>query len=136
MQIGRLISDPYITYTFLATGSGGCMQVLKKAYESFSLTDLDVTSKFKALGTDRIVDYFYRDDATALYQCISKYVQRVVGVFYQSNERVRNDMELQQFIFEVHNEGFNWDNKNSRGEPIILRVFSLRISSQAANVLL
>lgn len=92
------------------------MQLLKKAYASFNLKDMDVVAKFKTNGTELLSNYHYRDDATALFQCIAKYVSSLIGLYYTSEMSVCNDMELQQFIHETHTDGFAWQDGNSRGE--------------------
>ena len=49
-----------------------------------------------------IPNYHFRDDGLALWFAIRNYVDDVINIFYQTDEDVQEDLELQEWDFEVH----------------------------------
>ena len=49
-----------------------------------------------------IPKYHFRDDGLAIWGAIHKYVEDVVNIFYQIDEDVQEDNELQDWDTELH----------------------------------
>ena len=56
--------------------------------------------------TFKIKEYGYRDDGLKYWAAIKKYVRGIIDIFYESDKTVRNDQEIQNWIFEVRKFGF------------------------------
>ncbi|XP_021566251.1 arachidonate 5-lipoxygenase isoform X3 [Carlito syrichta] len=59
----------------------------------------------KARGMDSTEDipyYFYRDDGLLVWEAIKKFTAEVVGIYYESDQVVMEDQELQDFVKDVY----------------------------------
>ena len=83
--------------------SGGITALLRK---SFSLFDIDKEFNFPNNIEDRdvkeIPNYHYRDDGLKLWHAINEYVCDVVDVFYETDEDIENDDEVQNWNLDVY----------------------------------
>ena len=55
---------------------------------------------------DKLPGYYYRDDGVKIWKAIEKFVGEFVDNFYESDEKVKNDTELQSWAEEVHTSAF------------------------------
>ena len=49
-----------------------------------------------------IPNYHFRDDGLALWEAIRNYVEDVIDIFYQTDEDVQKDHELQEWDREIY----------------------------------
>lgn len=49
-----------------------------------------------------IPNYHFRDDGMELWKAIKKYVEDIINIFYQTDEDVKEDQELQDWDLEVY----------------------------------
>jgi hypothetical protein len=47
-----------------------------------------------------------RDDGLRMWNAISGFIQEFISMFYQSDEDVNNDYELQSWVGDIHENGF------------------------------
>ncbi|KAM9197279.1 polyunsaturated fatty acid 5-lipoxygenase isoform 2-T2 [Dugong dugon] len=72
----------------------------------------------KARGMDSTEDipyYFYRDDGLLVWEAIKKFTAEVIGIYYESDQVVEEDQELQNFVKDVHVYGLR--GRKSSGFP-------------------
>ncbi|XP_036983355.1 polyunsaturated fatty acid 5-lipoxygenase isoform X3 [Artibeus jamaicensis] len=101
-----------------ATGGGGHVQMVQRAMEDLTYASLCFPEAIKARGmesTENIPYYFYRDDGLLVWEAIKTFVADVVGVYYESDQVVVEDQELQDFVKDVYVYGMR--GKKASGFP-------------------
>ena len=89
----------------LSIGQGqieGVQQLIKKSMNAFRFDcDLEFPRNIETRGVENVPNYHFRDDAMALWCAIEEYVRDVIDIFYQTDEDVENDCELQQMFEDL-----------------------------------
>ncbi|XP_036120609.1 polyunsaturated fatty acid 5-lipoxygenase isoform X2 [Molossus molossus] len=101
-----------------ATGGGGHVQMVQKAMQDLTYTSLCFPEAIKARGMDSTEDipyYFYRDDGLLVWEAIKTFTADVVGIYYESDQVVVEDQELQDFVRDVYVYGMR--GKKASGFP-------------------
>ncbi|XP_077469159.1 polyunsaturated fatty acid 5-lipoxygenase-like [Stigmatopora argus] len=128
-----------------ATGGGGHMQLVGKATKALTFRSLCFPDTIKARGMDsqqEVPTYFYRDDGYKVWEATKSFVADVVTFYYDNNEKVQRDEEIQAFVKDVRTSGMqDWDSSEfpksleSREELIeYLTVIVFTASAQHAAV--
>ncbi|XP_029464989.1 arachidonate 5-lipoxygenase [Rhinatrema bivittatum] len=87
-----------------ATGGGGHVQMVLQAMKTFTYDSLHLPEAIKLNGMDSKEDipyYFYRDDGIKVWEATRKFVTDVINIYYESDETVCEDTELQAFVKDV-----------------------------------
>ncbi|XP_058527186.1 polyunsaturated fatty acid 5-lipoxygenase isoform X4 [Ochotona princeps] len=87
-----------------ATGGGGHVQMVQKAMRDLTYSSLCFPEAIKARGMDSAEDiphYFYRDDGLLVWEAIRTFTADVVDIYYESDQVVEEDQELQDFVSDV-----------------------------------
>lgn len=84
------------------------LSVLK--YKSLCIKD-DIADR----GVESMPNYYYRDDGFKLWDIIEKFVEGVLTYYYKSDEEVKGDTELQNYIQDIFEHGFH--SKEDSGIP-------------------
>jgi hypothetical protein len=93
------------------------------AFANFRYDDLILPKFMEENGikdSETLPNYHYRDDALELWEVIHKYIERVITIYYQNDEDVVADTELQNWIKDVAYEGIGWQDGNTKGFPTCL----------------
>ncbi|XP_062943208.1 polyunsaturated fatty acid 5-lipoxygenase isoform X1 [Cynocephalus volans] len=88
-----------------ATGGGGHVQMVQRAMQDLTYASLCFPEAIKARGMDSTEDipyYFYRDDGLLVWEAIKTFTAEVVGIYYESDQVVDEDQELQDFVKDVY----------------------------------
>ncbi|XP_037660710.1 polyunsaturated fatty acid 5-lipoxygenase isoform X2 [Choloepus didactylus] len=88
-----------------ATGGGGHVQMVQRAMQGLTYCSLHFPEAIAARGMDNKEDipyYFYRDDGLLVWEAIQKFTTEVVGIYYESDQVVVEDQELQDFVMDVY----------------------------------
>nr|AAH13751.1 Arachidonate lipoxygenase, epidermal [Mus musculus]AAH51047.1 Arachidonate lipoxygenase, epidermal [Mus musculus] len=114
----NLVSEWGIFDLVVSTGSGGHVDILQRAtscltYRSFCPPD-DLADR----GLLGVKSSLYAQDALRLWEIISRYVERMVELFYRSDTDVKEDPELQVWCREVTEVGLL--GAQDRGFPLSL----------------
>jgi arachidonate 15-lipoxygenase len=93
-------------------------KLVEVAYEKWTFTDLDFDYSLTDRGVEQYPKvYPYRDDGKLIWTTLAKFVTEYVCTFYKSNNDVKKDWELQNWISELqsHNggniRGLIWNDK-------------------------
>ncbi|XP_049711504.1 polyunsaturated fatty acid 5-lipoxygenase isoform X3 [Loxodonta africana] len=98
-----------------ATGGGGHVQMVQRAMQELTYASLCFPEAIRARGMDSTEDipyYFYRDDGLLVWEAIKKFTAEVIGIYYESDQVVEEDQELQDFLKDVYVYGMR-DQKTS-----------------------
>ncbi|KAG8197556.1 hypothetical protein JTE90_007292 [Oedothorax gibbosus] len=85
-------------------GRKGMFEIIKKGMDKWHMNVQGIVPneiKSRKVGSDVLPHYPYRDDAIVIYTTLRKYVSKVVHRFYDTDEKVINDYELQQWRAEL-----------------------------------
>lgn len=88
-----------------ATGGGGHVQMVQRAVQDLTYSSLCFPEAIKARGMDSMEDipyYFYRDDGLLVWEAIHSFTAEVVNIYYESDQVVEEDQELQDFVKDVY----------------------------------
>ena len=103
---------------FLSTGCD-VMGVFHNYFKTFSYDELIIPQDMAERGVEDIPEYLYRDDIVSHWEIIKQYVQDMVDISYLSDDDVTNDVELQNFLQDVVDNGFRGF-ENGAGFPRVI----------------
>lgn len=103
--IDKLVSPGGWVDKTMTVGRVGTFELLVKGYKKWrmdvqGLVPRELESR-NVLDPEILPNYPYRDEALPLYHAIRRYVEKVVRHFYESEEDIRNDYELQAWRSEL-----------------------------------
>ncbi|XP_051504512.1 polyunsaturated fatty acid 5-lipoxygenase-like [Myxocyprinus asiaticus] len=86
------------------TGGGGHVELVQRSMKTFTYKSLCFPEAIKARGMDNQEElpyYFYRDDGNRVWEAVKNFVTEVVDVYYDKDETVQADEEIQAFVKDV-----------------------------------
>ncbi|MBN3324381.1 LOX5 lipoxygenase, partial [Atractosteus spatula] len=98
-----------------ATGGGGHVQLVQRAMKDFTYQSMIFPEAIKLRGMEsqeELPYFFYRDDGMRVWEVVKRFVTDVVNIYYDSDESVQNDEEIQAFVKDVSVFGMQ-DTENS-----------------------
>lgn len=87
------------------TGKGK-WELIERYNRGYSVHLTNIKRSIKERGVEDVPGYYYRDDGIKIWDAIEVYVSEIINLFYSSDEDVKNDPELQNWAYEVHNTAF------------------------------
>uniref|UniRef100_A0A673VQN9 Arachidonate 15-lipoxygenase n=1 Tax=Suricata suricatta TaxID=37032 RepID=A0A673VQN9_SURSU len=96
-----LVSDMGVFDQVVSTGGGGHVQLLQRAVALLTYSSLCPPDDLAERGLLGVQSSFYAQDALRLWDTITRYVQGIARLHYQTDEAVRNDTELQAWCREI-----------------------------------
>ncbi|XP_034020087.1 arachidonate 12-lipoxygenase, 12S-type [Thalassophryne amazonica] len=102
----QLISSEGIFKRVVSTGGHGLLILAQKEYKDLTYRSLQPCCDFIDRGVSKLPNYFYREHSLMLWEAIHSFVSDMVRLFYQSDNEVLEDLELQAWIRDVTQEGF------------------------------
>ncbi|KAM4824592.1 polyunsaturated fatty acid lipoxygenase ALOX12 isoform 2-T2 [Urocitellus parryii] len=115
----QLISDGGLFDQAGNTGGGGHVQLLQRAMAQLTYCSLCPPDDLADRGLLGIPSALYAHDALQLWEIIARYVEGIVHLFYQRDDIVRGDPELQAWCREITEVGLC--QAQDRGFPISLQ---------------
>lgn len=115
--LGKLIAPGGPIDVSIAVGADGGMWLCEQEYARWRLDHWHPKADLERRGVldpDVLPDYYYRDDALALYDVLGTYVSDLLGLYYRSDDDVQTDPELQAWAAEIVDD----DAGRMRGTPI------------------
>ncbi|KAM7365937.1 hypothetical protein PAMP_015414 [Pampus punctatissimus] len=102
----QLISANGIFKQVVSTGGDGILILAQREYKVLTYRSLHPRHDFSDRGVSHLPNYFYREHGLMLWDVIHSFVSDMVGLFYQSDKDVQQDLELQAWIRDITQEGF------------------------------
>ncbi|XP_056090801.1 polyunsaturated fatty acid 5-lipoxygenase-like [Rhinichthys klamathensis goyatoka] len=97
-----LISKDGIITQISSLTDKGKNEVIRKAMENLSYESLCFPETIEARGMEDAPKYYYRDDGMKIWEAIHNFVSAVVNIYYDSDEKVQGDEEIQEFVKDCH----------------------------------
>ncbi|XP_066285942.1 allene oxide synthase-lipoxygenase protein-like [Branchiostoma lanceolatum] len=121
-----LIREGSVLDGVMSLGPQGRHDLLRKCYKAFNIRVLDLPTSLKDRGLDDfrlLPGYRYRDDGMIIWGCIEKFVTDMLSLHYDRDAALLDDLELQRWISDVYEHGFNWEDSQDRGIPHRIKSF-------------
>ncbi|XP_076142306.1 polyunsaturated fatty acid 5-lipoxygenase [Alosa pseudoharengus] len=86
------------------TGGGGHVELVQRAMKNFKYKTLLFPEGIKARGVEsqeELPFYFYRDDGMKVWEMVKSFVADIVAIYYDSDETLQKDEEIQAFVKDV-----------------------------------
>ncbi|KAK7139910.1 hypothetical protein R3I94_012511 [Phoxinus phoxinus] len=86
------------------TGGGGHVELIQRSMKTFTYKSLCFPDAIKERGMDsqeEVPYYFYRDDGCSVWEAVISFVTDVVDIYYDKDETVQGDEEIQAFVKDV-----------------------------------
>ncbi|XP_006899145.1 PREDICTED: arachidonate 12-lipoxygenase, 12S-type [Elephantulus edwardii] len=112
----QLISEGGIFDKAVSTGGGGHVILLQRAMEQLTYRSLCTPDNLADRGLLGLPSALYAQDALRLWEITARYVEGIVYLFYQRDDVVRGDPELQAWCREITEVGLC--QAQNRGFPI------------------
>ncbi|XP_052050448.1 polyunsaturated fatty acid lipoxygenase ALOX12 isoform X2 [Apodemus sylvaticus] len=112
----RCLPGLHPIFKVVSTGGGGHVQLLTRAVAQLTYHSLCPPDDLANRGLLRIPSALYAQDALRLWEVTARYVKGMVHLFYQSDDIVRGDPELQAWCREITEVGLC--HAQDRGFPV------------------
>jgi arachidonate 15-lipoxygenase len=77
------------------------LALVTRAHQAWRWDEQVPAREFARRGVDRLPEFPFRDDTLLLWRAIHDYVDAYLRVYYRNDQDVRDDSELQGFIWEL-----------------------------------
>ncbi|XP_030604419.1 hydroperoxide isomerase ALOXE3-like [Archocentrus centrarchus] len=103
----RLISKGGSFDKFTSSGAEGALTILKRSLPSVTYSSLCIPDDITERGLTHVPNFYYRDDGLRLWEIIHRFVSSILTFYYKDDADVQHDTELQNWIKEIFEHGFN-----------------------------
>ncbi|XP_078283762.1 arachidonate 12-lipoxygenase, 12S-type [Rhinoraja longicauda] len=101
-----LLGEHGVIARVVASGGAGLDTVAQQACQSFTYKSMCLPDNLRARGLEDLKEYYYKDDGLQIWSAISRYVEKIMGLYYKCDRDVLDDVELQAWLKDVNEEGF------------------------------
>ncbi|CAG5893794.1 unnamed protein product [Menidia menidia] len=102
----QLISPNGIFKRVVSTGGEGLLVLAQRDYKQLTYRSLQPHCDFSDRGVCQLPNYFHRDHSLMLWEAIQSFVSGMVSLYYQTDQDVQKDSELQAWVRDISQEGF------------------------------
>ncbi|XP_030609359.1 arachidonate 15-lipoxygenase B-like [Archocentrus centrarchus] len=102
----KLMSEDGVFTQFAACGGEGAIQILQRSLDSLTYSSLCIPEDIAERGLNDVPNFYYRDDGLKLWEIIHSFVSAVLGHYYETDDEVQHDAELQTWIHDIYEHGF------------------------------
>lgn len=97
----NLLADHGEIARSMAARHTGNINLVRMTWASWRYEDRSLDADLEHRDVKDLPGYLYRDDATRVYKAIDEYARGILRIWYQSNDDVINDPELQAWAREI-----------------------------------
>ena len=104
-----LINPGGIIDQFFGIGGEGLATAFKRCGSTYNVHTSNIKRWAKERGVEnaeQLPGYYYRDDGIKVWDALESYASDIINEFYQTDEDVVNDEELQAWAQDIHTNGF------------------------------
>ena len=103
-------------------GGAGKDEMFKRIGKSYNVQRSNIKRNARERGVDdpeQLPGYYYRDDGFKVWDALEEYAGGIINQFYQSDDDVKGDIELQNWAEDTHFNGFPGSDEvpNGHGFP-------------------
>ena len=105
----KLINSGGLLDQIFSIGGKGKDMLLQRACKVYNVHGVNIKDNVKECGVDDkdlLPNYYYRDDGILIWDAIESYVREIIGIFYKSDDDVKEDTEVQRWANEIHFHAF------------------------------
>ncbi len=104
-----LINPGGIIDRFFGIGGEGLTRMWRRCGATYNVHTSNIKRWAKERGVDnaeQLPGYYYRDDGIKVWDSLEKYTGDIIDQYYETDEDVANDEELQAWAHDLHTNGF------------------------------
>ncbi|XP_058415258.1 polyunsaturated fatty acid lipoxygenase ALOX15B [Diceros bicornis minor] len=101
-----LIAPKQVVDRSTGLGIGGFSELIQRNMEQLNYSVLCLPEDIRARGVEDIPGYYYRDDGMQIWGAVERFVSEIISIYYPSDVSVRDDNELQAWVWEIFSKGF------------------------------
>ncbi|XP_029007867.2 polyunsaturated fatty acid lipoxygenase ALOX15B-like [Betta splendens] len=102
----KLISADGVFTKFTASGGEAMTTILQRSLSSMTYRSLCIRDNIADRGLECLPNFYYRDDGFRLWDIIHRFVEGILNHYYENDNKVSDDPELQNWIREIFEHGF------------------------------
>ncbi|XP_029984476.1 hydroperoxide isomerase ALOXE3-like [Sphaeramia orbicularis] len=103
---GRLnLFGPEGALSISSLGYEGLMELMRRGLSAVTFSALCLPYNITSRGLESVPNFYFRDDGLKLWGIVNSYVKAMVEFYYPSDDDVRKDSELQDWISEIFTHG-------------------------------
>ncbi|XP_067828237.1 polyunsaturated fatty acid 5-lipoxygenase-like isoform X2 [Heptranchias perlo] len=108
----ELISENGVMIKAFGVGVEGYTLLTQREFLAITYQSLCLPESLELRGVEELKGYYYKDDSLQIWSAIHKFVTKIVRFYYENDQQVKDDPELQAWIKDLTGIGFQ-DLKNS-----------------------
>uniref|UniRef100_UPI00398F454B polyunsaturated fatty acid 5-lipoxygenase-like n=1 Tax=Pristiophorus japonicus TaxID=55135 RepID=UPI00398F454B len=101
----ELLSESGILNKAMATGVKGQILLSHREFLAITYQSLCLPDNLEERGVKELKRYYYKDDGLQIWCAIRKFVTKIVSLYYENDQQVIDDPELQAWIKELTEVG-------------------------------
>ncbi|XP_077057650.1 polyunsaturated fatty acid 5-lipoxygenase-like isoform X2 [Siphateles boraxobius] len=121
-----LISEDGVITQISSLNGDGIAEVIKIGMETLTYESLCFPEAIEARGMNNAPKYYYRDDGMMIWDAIHNFVSAVVEIYYDSDEAVESDVEIQGFVEDWHS-GMKKPHKSLKTREELIKYLTIAI---------
>ncbi|KAA0719546.1 Arachidonate 5-lipoxygenase [Triplophysa tibetana] len=97
----QLISEDGVFSKISSISAAGIDELMKRAMKTITYKSMCFPEAIIARGMENTPKYYYRDDGMKIWEAIYSFVDQVIKIYYDSDEKVKEDLAIQHFVKNV-----------------------------------
>ncbi len=113
-----LVNDNGIIDKLFGIGGLGRVTLTKRAYDAYSVHWTNIKRNARKRGVEdpkKLPGYYYRDDRFKIWDALQELATKIINYFYSEDKDVEEDLEIQNWAADIHNNGFRGYRGNKPG---------------------
>uniref|UniRef100_A0A673A8G1 Hydroperoxide isomerase ALOXE3-like n=1 Tax=Sphaeramia orbicularis TaxID=375764 RepID=A0A673A8G1_9TELE len=101
----KTLFGPTQPFGLSTAGYDGMIELMRRGLSEVTFSSLCLPDDITARGLGSVPNFYYRDDGLRLWDIVNRFVKAMVEFYYPSDDDVRKDSELQDWINEIFTHG-------------------------------